>query len=51
VGTITQGIRTSIGLPVERVVALALGDRALIVRGNADRWTVEVYDVERASSG
>jgi putative phosphoesterase len=23
---------------------MALGDRALFVRGNADRWTVEVYD-------
>ena len=25
-------------------VLMALGDRALFVRGNADRWTVEVYD-------
>jgi hypothetical protein len=23
---------------------MALGDRALLVQGNADRWTVEVYD-------
>ncbi|MGH2948718.1 MAG: metallophosphoesterase family protein [Solirubrobacteraceae bacterium] len=29
---------------------MALGDRALFVRGNADRWTVEVYDDPASAS-